>query len=393
MASKGILALILILAIIFAVSIFVAPAILFNTQSGSSSTSDGDGNVTTISSTHTVTVTTVVARTTVTTTLSGEETMTPVDLFKKVEGSVVAVLVITPSGSSQGSGFVYDDQGHIVTNNHVVEGQQSISVTFLDGTSVSANLVGTDVYGDLAVLSIPDPQHSLQPILLGNSSALQVGEQVAAIGNPFGLSGSMSLGIVSQLGRSTTGTSGYLMIDLVQTDAAVNPGNSGGPLLDMQGEVVGVNTLIFTQSGASEGVGLAIPSNTVSRIADSIIKTGSYDHPWVGVQGMDMTADVAKAMNLPEAKGFLVLSVVPNSPAEKAGLKGSNSQANIGGQSVPIGGDVIVGIDGIPTRNLNDLLLYTERNKSPGDTVTLNIIRDGKEVSVSLVLGVRPPPS
>ncbi len=382
--------LIIIVVVIFAVGILAGPAILFSTQGGSLITG---GNVTTVSSTQTVTVTSVVATTTVTTTLSGEGTMTPVDLFKKVEGSVVAILVTTPNGAAQGSGFVYDNLGHIITNNHVVAGEQSISVTFLDGTIVPAELVGTDVYGDLAVLRISNQSHVLKPIPLGNSSALQVGEQVAAIGNPFGLSGSMTLGIVSQLGRSTTGTGGYLLIDLVQTDASVNPGNSGGPLLNMQGEVIGVNTLIFSQSGVSEGVGLAIPSHTVRRVADSIIKTGSYNHPWVGIQGMDMTADVAEAMNLPEAKGFRVLSVLPNSPAERAGLRGSDRAANIGGQSVPVGGDVIVGIDNVTTRNLNDLLLYTGRNKSPGDTVTLKIIREGKEMSVNVVLGVRPPPS
>ena len=392
MASKGLLALIVVLVIILAVSFLLGPSVL-NMQGGTPLIGGGNSSVSTVSSTQSVTVTTIVATTTVTTTLSGEGTLSPVDLFKKVEGSVVAILVTTPSGSAQGSGFVYDNSGHIVTNNHVVAGQQSISVTFLDGTIVSAKLVGTDIYGDLAVLSITNQSHALKPVPLGNSSALQVGEQVAAIGNPFGLSGSMTLGIVSQLGRSTTGTGGYLLIDLVQTDAAVNPGNSGGPLLNMQGQVVGVNTLIFSQSGASEGVGLAIPSHTVRRITDSIIKTGSYNHPWVGIQGVDMTADVAKAMNLPEAKGFLVLSVLPNSPAATAGLKGSDRQANIGGQNVPIGGDIIVGIDRVTTRNLNDLLLYTERNKSPGDTVTLKIIRDGKEMSVSVVLGVRPPPA
>ncbi|MCL4435135.1 MAG: trypsin-like peptidase domain-containing protein [Thaumarchaeota archaeon] len=392
MVSKGLLALIVILVIILAVGFLLGPSVL-KMPGGTPLIGGSNSSVTTVSSTQSVTVTTVVATTTVTTTLSGEGSMTPVDLFKKVEGSVVAVLVTLPNGSAQGSGFVYDDQGHIVTNNHVVDSAQSISVAFLDGTSVSAKIVGTDVYGDLAVISIPDQTHSLKPVPLGDSSSLQVGQQVAAIGNPFGLSGSMSLGIVSQLGRSTTGTGGYLLIDLVQTDAAVNPGNSGGPLLNMQGQVIGVNTMIFTQSGASEGVGLAIPSNTVKRIADSLIKTGVYKHPWVGIQGLDITPDVAKAMSLSEAKGFLVLSVLPNSPAAKAGLKGSDRQVTVNGQSIPVGGDVIVGIDNITTRDLNDLLLYTERNKSPGDTITLKIIRDGKEMSVNIVLGERPQPT
>jgi S1-C subfamily serine protease len=386
MNSKSVIALIIISLAIFSAGLLASPIILF---SESPST---NGTTTPVSSTQTVTITTVVATKTVTTTLSGENALTPVDLFKKVQGSVVSILVNTAGGTAQGSGFVYDGRGHIVTNNHVVEGAQSISVTFLDGASVDAQLVGTDVYGDLAVIVIQDSSRGMQPIPLGDSNAIQVGEPVAAIGNPFGLSGTMTLGIVSQLGRSTQAVGGYLMIDLIQTDAAVNPGNSGGPLLNMQGEVVGVNTLIFSNSGVNEGVGLSIPSNTIRRIADSLISTGTYTHPWVGVQGMDVVPIVATAMNLPAAKGFLVLQVIPDSPAAKAGIKESDQQTTVGGQTVAIGGDVIVGIDNVDARNLNDLLLYTERNKSPGDTVTLKIIRGDETVSVDLVLGERPPP-
>jgi S1-C subfamily serine protease len=386
MNSKSVLVLIILSLAIFSAGLLASPIILFRESPST------NGPTTPVSSTQTVTITTVVATKTVTTTLSGENALTPVDLFKKVQGSVVSILVNTAGGTAQGSGFVYDGRGHIVTNNHVVEGAQSISVTFLDGASVDAQLVGTDVYGDLAVIVIQDSSRGMQPIPLGDSNAIQVGEPVAAIGNPFGLSGTMTLGIVSQLGRSTQAVGGYLMIDLIQTDAAVNPGNSGGPLLNMQGEVVGVNTLIFSNSGVNEGVGLSIPSNTIRRIADSLISTGTYTHPWVGVQGMDVVPIVATAMNLPAAKGFLVLQVIPDSPAAKAGIKESDQQTTVGGQTVAIGGDVIVGIDNVDARNLNDLLLYTERNKSPGDTVTLKIIRGDETVSVDLVLGERPPP-
>jgi S1-C subfamily serine protease len=386
MNSKSVLVLIILSLAIFSAGLLASPIILFRESPST------NGPTTPVSSTQTVTITTVVATKTVTTTLSGENALTPIDLFKKVQGSVVSILVNTAGGTAQGSGFVYDGRGHIVTNNHVVEGAQSISVTFLDGASVDAQLVGTDVYGDLAVIVIQDSSRGMQPIPLGDSNAIQVGEPVAAIGNPFGLSGTMTLGIVSQLGRSTQAVGGYLMIDLIQTDAAVNPGNSGGPLLNMQGEVVGVNTLIFSNSGVNEGVGLSIPSNTIRRIADSLISTGTYTHPWVGVQGMDVVPIVATAMNLPAAKGFLVLQVIPDSPAAKAGIKESDQQTTVGGQTVAIGGDVIVGIDNVDARNLNDLLLYTERNKSPGDTVTLKIIRGDETVSVDLVLGERPPP-
>jgi S1-C subfamily serine protease len=378
---------IILLSAIFIAGLYVGQFVEFKLKDDS--TSD---NVS--SNSGTVTITTIVTTKTLTSTKMVEEGyQTPTELFSKVEDSVVSITVVTQGGSTaQGSGFVYDSNGNIITNNHVVEDANSITVTFLDGISLEADLKGRDVYSDLAVINVDYNSKQLNPIPLGNSSDLQVGEQVAAIGNPFGLSGTMTLGIVSQLGRNTQGEGGYLLIDLIQTDAAVNPGNSGGPLLNMKSEVVGVNTLILSRSGANEGVGLAIPSNTIKRVANSLIDFGSYKHPWVGIQGTDVTPQIANAMDLPEAIGFLIISVIPNSPAEKAGLRGGDEVVNLDNLAIEIGGDVIIGIDDVETRKLSDLLLYSERFRSPGDTVVFNVYRDGQIQSIELVLGERPLP-
>jgi S1-C subfamily serine protease len=387
MNAKNILAGIILLAAIFTSGLVAGQFVEFRLKGEA----PGQGNEATTTSIKTVTITTVVATKTVTSTLTTEAgSLTPTELFENVEDSVVSIFAVLPEGSAQGSGFVFNDQGHIVTNNHVVEGATDISVTFLDGTSVEAELIGRDVYSDLAVIKVESTK-TLKPISLGNSSALKVGEQVAAIGNPFGLSGSMTLGIVSQLGRSSQIVGGYSLIDLIQIDAAVNPGNSGGPLLNMMSEVVGVNTLILSRSGASEGVGLAIPSNMINRVANSLIETGSYKHPWVGIQGTDVTPRIAEVMDLPEVKGFLIIQVLPGSPAEKAGLRGGDKEVSIDGLTLVVGGDVITGVDDIDARQLNELLLYTERFKSPGDTVIFKVFRDGEVQSIDLVLGERPP--
>ncbi len=392
MNAKNVFVAAVLIAVIFASGVFAGQFVEFRLKDVSTTTEAG--NATTTATSNTVTVTTIVTTKTVTTTPGAKlGTLTPTELFKQVEGSVISVsITIAGGGGAQGSGFVYDDKGHMVTNNHVVEDAQTIVVTFLNGTSAEATLVGRDVYSDLAVIKVASPSKTLKPIPLGDSGTLEVGEQVVAIGNPFGLGGSMTLGIVSQLGRSTTSVGGYLMIDLIQTDAAVNPGNSGGPLLNMKGEVVGVNTLILSQSGGSEGVGLAIPSHSIKRVADSLIKTGSYKHPYVGVQGTDVTPAIAKAMSLPESRGFLIMQVVNGSPAEKAGLKGGDRQVTIEGQSVTIGGDVILGVDNTDARKLDDILLYNERFKNPGDTISIKIFRAGKILTIDLVLGERPPP-
>jgi S1-C subfamily serine protease len=278
-----------------------------------------------------------------------------------------------------------------VTNHHVVSGADAIEVTFLDGTTLKATLVGSDPYSDLAVIKI-EARKTLVPVVLGDSSELYVGETVLAVGNPFGLSGSMTKGIVSQLGRTLQTSGNYLIVGVIQVDAAINPGNSGGPLLNLKGEVVGVNTAIASMTGEFAGIGFAIPSNLVKKVVPAIISQGYYPHPWLGISGLDVTPAIAEAMNLPNATGFLVTEVLKGSPAAEAGLRGGTNVAVIEGVKVPIGGDVIVGVDQIRVRQLLDLLVYLEYQKNVGDQVKLRIIRDGVEEELTVRLGERPPP-
>jgi len=319
--------------------------------------------------------------------------ITPVQIYDLSQDSVVLITVKwqTLSGLepiSSGSGFIYDVEGHIITNNHVVEDADAIDVTFSDGTTVQAELVGADPYSDLAVIKVDGgPSDLLHPLPLGSSSELLVGESVMAIGNPFGLSNSISLGIVSQLGRELDAPRNYKIVDVIQVDAAVNPGNSGGPLMNMRGEVVGVNTAIIE---GSVGVGFAIPSDTVSREVPQLIQTGQYMHPWFGVSSVDLEPDIAEAMGLNITKGTIVVEVVAESPADVAGIKAGNQTTVIGGRIFTLGGDVIVGVDDVTVRKLIDVLVYIERNKNPGDTVALKIIRNGELLSVDVTLGVRP---
>jgi len=323
----------------------------------------------------------------------GALALSPETLYNVTIASTVQVTArsqgIFGTNTATGSGFVYSSDGIIVTNHHVVEGASSVQVTFIDGTTVRAELVGTDPYSDLAVLKVEASPFQLIPLSLANSSKLRVGQRVYAIGNPFGLSGSITEGIISQLGRSITTTGGYLIVDVIQTDAAINPGNSGGPLLNDLGEVVGVNTAIATTTGAFSGVGFAIPSNLVRRVVPSLIQKGFYKHPWIGVSGVDMTPEIAEEMGLNDARGFLITSVIPNSPAERAGLRGGSRTVTIDGQNIDVGGDVIVMVDGKAVRQIEDILSYIERLKV-GETIQLRVVRDGGEVSVSLTLGERP---
>jgi S1-C subfamily serine protease len=335
------------------------------------------------------------------------------NLFKKVEGSVVQVTdPNTPGllGPRLGSGFVYDSEGHIITNNHVVAGGNGdLDVTFLDGNVYNARLVGADPYADLAVLKVEGvPKDKLVPLPLGNSSSLMIGEPVAAVGNPFGLSGSLTEGIVSGLGRSLPSsvpqepTNPQLDIlpmpespvfsipDIIQTDAAINPGNSGGPLLNMRGEVIGINSAIFSTTGAYSGVGFAIPSNTIKKVVPSLITTGSYTHPYIGITGIDVSPDIAKAMSLQEARGFLVTDVNAEGPAAKAGIRGGDLLTDINGRQIELGGDVIVKIDNTTVRKIDDLLTYLERERQVGDTVQLTVLRDGQLQQIPVTLAARP---
>jgi S1-C subfamily serine protease len=314
-------------------------------------------------------------------------------LYNATRNSVVLISVQLATGGAEGSGFVYDLDGRIITNNHVVEGASSIQVTFIDGTVVPATLVGRDPYSDLAVIDVSVDKSSLIPLKLGNSSDLLVGEQVVAIGNPFGLADTMTSGIISAVGRQMQATGGYTIVDVIQTDAAINPGNSGGPLLNMRGEVVGMNTAIVSQTNQFSGIGFAIPSDTIKREVPTIISTGTYQHTYLGISGMDVTPDIAQAMGLQKGTtGALIVTIISGSPADKAGLRGGTEDVTISGARVSVGGDVIIGVDSQTVRTLYDLIVYLERSHKPGDTINLTIIRSNKVMDVQLVLGTRPPP-
>jgi serine protease Do len=297
--------------------------------------------------------------------------------------------------SALGSGFVWDKEGHIVTNNHVVNGADKIEVTFSDGTIASAKLVGTDPDSDLAVIKVDVATDKLQPIQVADSSAVQVGQLAIAIGNPFGLEGTMTTGIISAVGRSLpvdeTTAQSYTIPDVIQTDAPINPGNSGGVLVDAQGQVVGVTSAIESPVRANAGIGFAIPSAIVQNVVPVLIKDGKYVHSWLGISGTTLTLDLANAMNLKtDQRGALVEEVSPNSPAEAAGLQGSNQEVTIDGQTVNIGGDVITAIDGKPITGMDQLIAYLSSSTKVGQKVTLTILRDGEQQTVDVTLAARP---
>jgi serine protease Do len=385
------------------------------------------------------------------------------ELFGKVESSVVQVT--TTSGtdvpdafrSGIGSGFVYNNDGLIITNYHVIApsipsaevlAQEEagnvvdINVAFEDGTIYPATLIGADRFSDIAVIDIPDDaKNKLVPLPIGNSSELRVGQQVVAIGNPFGLSGSMTEGIVSGLGRlipssedeqqlpplpdgipipppgepsipglppqdqlppslpptvpddliQTQRRGSFSIPDIIQTDAPINPGNSGGPLLDLRGEVIGMNTAIFSSTGESAGVGFAIPSNTLQKVIPSLVSSGVYQHPWLGISGTDVTPEIAEALGFNESRGFLVTDITSESPADKAGIRGGYKIDNINGREIALGGDIIVAIDNNTVRKIDDILSYLEREKNVGDNVQLTVLRNGSiQETLPTTLAARP---
>jgi S1-C subfamily serine protease len=318
------------------------------------------------------------------------------ELFTRVEKSVVQITdsdETSPLDSRLGSGFVYDDNGHIITNHHVVSGGGRIDVTFLDGTVYRATLMGSDPYTDLAVLYVKDvPQEKLVSLPLADSTTVRVGEQVAAIGNPFGLSGSMTAGIISGVGRLIPNDlAGQFSIpDVIQTDAPVNPGNSGGPLLNMRGEAIGINSAIYSTTGQSVGVGFAIPSSTMTKVVPSLITRGSFQHPWLGVSGTDMTPGIAAALGLNEPRGLLVVDVVDGSPAAQAGIRGGDDPRSIDGRDINLGGDVITAIDDKTVRKIDDILVYLQREKTAEDNLKLTILRDGQLQDINIGLAARP---
>jgi len=328
-------------------------------------------------------------------TLPIKKNLTLVELFKKTEQGVVKIEtdVVNPLGDAKplGSGFVYDILGHTITNAHVIENATKVTVTFLDGNQYNAEIIGTDKFTDIAVIKVNEKPRLLHPLDIGDSSDLLVGEQVAAIGNPFGLSGSMTSGIVSQLGRLLfSQDNGFSIPDVIQTDAAINPGNSGGPLLNMKGEVIGINTAIRSSTGEFTGVGFAVPSNTIKKIVPSLIEEGKYHHPWMGITGIDIDPDLAKMRELGNAKGFLVVTVIDGHPADDAGLQGVSKTVEIDGKEYPIDGDIIISVDGKEVRKINDLLVHLQREKSVGDEMILGVIRDGDLMHLTLTLAERP---
>ncbi len=326
---------------------------------------------------------------------SSSRDLSLIEIFEQSESGVVRLTVlrgnVTDGSGGVGSGMVFSKMGHIITNAHVVKDSNRTEVTFLDGRSYEAEIIGVDEHTDLAVVRVDaDPDH-LTPLLMGDSSNLRVGEPVAAIGNPFGLSGSMTAGIVSQLNRLLpVEATGFSIPDIIQTDAAINPGNSGGPLLNIRGEVIGVNTAIQSRTGEFTGVGFAVPSQTVVKIVPTLISHGSYDHPWIGVSGTDISPLLADALNLTDTRGFLVIGVVEDSPAGRAGLQGSDRTIEFEGMEFAVGGDIITMVDDIDVRKISDILIYLQRAKSVGDELQLQLLRDGEIITTVLVLDKRP---
>lgn len=325
-----------------------------------------------------------------------------VSLYEQVIPGIVSIQVSTATGGSQGTGFVYDKQGHIITNEHVVNGQTAMQVTFASGFKAYAKLIGVDVDSDIAVLRVDAPESELFPLTLGDSYQLKVGQKVIAIGNPFGLNGTMTTGIVSALGRTLppsqqgNGGSSFSAGDIIQTDAAINPGNSGGPLFNLNGEVIGINRAIRTVSSTASGepvnsgIGFAIAINIVKRVVPEIIKNGKYNYPFMGISSIDdLDIEEVNALGLTQFTGAYVTNVVPGGPADKAGIRPGTKDVGLG-RNLLAGGDLIIAMDGVPIKNFDDLLRYLINNKSPGDQLVLTVLRDGQKLDITITLDKRP---
>lgn len=318
-------------------------------------------------------------------------------LFEKVSSGVVAIF----TDVGQGSGFIYDRRGHIITNYHVIEGFQTVEVRFPSGYMAYGTVVGTDLDSDIAVVNVDVPSEELHPLPLGDSSALRVGQTVVAIGNPFGLESTMTVGVISALGRtldsqhSTPDGTFFSAGDIIQTDAAINPGNSGGPLFNIGGEVIGINRAIRTFSQNDEGdpvnsgIGFAISVNIVKRVVPVLIETGNYDYPYLGVSSnSSLSLDMINELGLKQFTGAYVTSVVPGGPADRAGLRDGDKPTNFPGLFA--GGDLIIAIDGREVQVFDDLLAYLITNKSPGETVVLTVLRGDEKIDISVLLDKRP---
>lgn len=292
----------------------------------------------------------------------------------------------------QGSGFVWDSEGHIVTNYHVVEGAEKVDVLFENGVNLEAEVIGTDPDSDLAVIKVDLPADELVPLPIGDSDSLKVGQLTVAIGAPFGQDFTMTSGIVSAVGRTIrSGNTPFSIPAVIQTDASINPGNSGGPLLNRQGEVVGINTQILSRSGSNAGVGFAVPIDIAKRVVPSLIADQSYDYAWLGISGNSLASEVAELMNLPaDTKGALIVGLAEGGPAEDAGLLGSEETETVEGLPYRYGGDIITAINGTDIEGINDVIRYLVDETRPGDEITVDIIRDGEIMQLEVTLGSRP---
>jgi len=336
------------------------------------------------------------------TVLTEEANVSVSEIYAQVADSVVVIRGMVFSGYSifgrqvysqiQGSGFVYNFTGEavVVTNNHVISDTINITVTFSNGNAYPAEVLGSDPYAELAVLSVDAPQDEYVPLEIASSSNLQVGDPVMVVGTPYGLAGSMSTGFVSALGRTLTAetTGGYVIANVIQTTAPLNPGNSGGPVLNYQGQVVGIATAIVEDS---QGLGFAIPSNTILREISDLVSKGSYDdHPWLGVSGTDMSYEIAEEMGIDVTYGWLIASVTSGGPADDAGLKGGTEQIQINNELVVVGGDIIIAINGTRITSIDAMSAYLEEYTLPGETINITIIRDNQTDNVALELESRP---
>jgi 2-alkenal reductase len=330
-----------------------------------------------------------------------------VEIYRRANPAVVSIEVLGSHPSvdragapaviplGQGSGWLFDDQGHIVTNNHVIEDGNSYQVRFADGMVVEARLIGADPGSDLAVIKVDELPEGTAPLPLANSEDVLVGQTAIAIGNPFGLKNTLTVGVVSGVGRSLSGPTSqsggrFRIPNVIQTDAAINPGNSGGPLLNVRGEVIGVNTAIRSESGTFEGVGYAVPANAVARVAPALIREGRYQHPWMGIGMQDVEPLLARQFELDVRQGVLVTEVQDGSPAKRAGLRGGSRVAEFAGRQLPVDGDIIIAVNGQKVISSDELVSYLELNTSVGDTIELRVMRNGGEETVQLTLGSRP---
>ena len=327
-----------------------------------------------------------------------EEERNNIAVYEKVAEGVVNVTStavqmdfffnLFPSQGS-GSGSIIDTKGHILTNHHVAANAQKLEVTLGDGSKWPAQLIGSDPDNDLAVIKIEAPKEKLKVIPMGDSKKLRIGQKVLAIGNPFGLDRTLTTGIISSLGRSIRSESGILMEEIIQSDAAINPGNSGGPLLNSEGEIIGVNTAIVSPSGGSVGIGFSIPANTAKKLIPDLIAKGYVSYAWIGANIQTLIPEVAKFLKVKVERGAMIAEVVKGGPADKAGLKGGNQRVQVGNTVVLAGGDIIVKADQSEVKNGDELIHYI-REKKPGDTILLKVHRKGNFEDVKVTLGERP---